>query len=136
MAIALGTAAIGVGGSEESGEPGQALLASVGSPLFVPSEGSAPPSWALVAAIAPLGAMAALMLFLRPLPTLHLAGSLYSVATSRGPPPPLLSAFLRLVAIGLLGVGLVSPLLFEPLLLASAGLLAVSLALSPGPVAA
>lgn len=130
-AVALGTAAAGV---KVDGDAGAAALSTTsGSLFFAPAEPAPLPSWTAVAAIAPLGAMAALMLFLRPLPTLHLAGSLFRVATTRGPPPPMMSAFLRMAAIGLLGTALVSPLLFEPMLLASTGLLLVSLVTTPVP---
>lgn len=131
-AIVLGAAAIGVKIDGDADGTGVASLIA-GRTLLLPSEGAPLPSWTAVAAIAPLGAMAALMLFLRPLPTLHLTGSLFRVATTRGPPPPMMSAFLRMAAIGLLGVALVSPLLFEPLLVASTSLLLVSLVTTPVP---
>ncbi len=131
-AIALGAAAMGVKSDGDADGAGAASLVS-GRTLLLPSEGAPLPSWTAVAAIAPLGAMAALMLFLRPLPTLHLAGSLFRVATTRGPPPPMMSAFLRMAAIGLMGVALVSPLLFEPMLVASTSLLLVSLVTTPVP---
>lgn len=133
VAVTLGAAAVGVKSNGDADGTGAAGLVSGRTLFLFPSEGAPLPSWTAVAAIAPLGAMAALMLFLRPLPTLHLAGSLFRVATTRAPPPPMMSAFLRMAAIGLLGVALVSPLLFEPLLMASMGILLVSLVTTPVP---
>lgn len=99
----------------------------------LPAPGTGPGASLLApAAAVPLVVVGVVLFGRRSVPSLRLGGTLFAVTTARGLPPPLLRPLLRLASMGLLAAAILVPVLFQPLLLASTGLLLGSVALASG----
>lgn len=88
--------------------------------------------WFASAAAVPLLVIGVVLGGRRSVPSLRLGGALFTVTAARSLPPPLLRPLLRLASMGLLAAAILVPVLFQPLLLASTGLLLGSVAFASG----